>query len=164
LKSLDEKMKTAKTSEEQQTLLRIKFGALYNLGVHFQAAKDPEQALNYYQQALELYPDSKEIKTNIEMMFRGGGSGKGEPNKDQKGEGQEGDQQQDQQPKEGDQGKKPQPQGDQQDKNKKNQFDQKQMSMEDLNRIMEELKQQEQNIRAKVNKKGAKSEAKDKEW
>lgn len=163
LKTLDEKLKNTKTPEEQQDLLRIKFGVLYNLGVYHQGVKEPEEALKYYQQALELLPDSKEIKTNIEMMFSGGGNGKGQgdPQKNQQGEGEgQGDPQQDQQ------GQKPEDKQDQKNNkpDKKKEFDQNQMSKEDLERIMDELKQQEQNIRAKVNKKGGKSEQKEKEW
>lgn len=165
LKSVDEKLKTAKTPEEQQELLKIKFAVLYNLGVYFQLTKEPEEALKYYQQALELLPESREIKTNIEMMFSGGGNGKGEgdPKKQDKGEGEgEGDKQEE--PKDGEKDPKKDQQQGEKPKDPKKEFDQNQMSMEDLERIMDELKQQEQNIRAKVNKKGGKSVPKEKQW
>jgi tetratricopeptide (TPR) repeat protein len=152
---------------EQQKWLKVKFALLYNLGVHYQGTQKIDEALDSYQQALELIPNSKEIKTNIEMMFTGGGGGKGdgkEKNKDQKDDGKgeqdkkdqgEGDKQEEQKPSDGDRTN---------EKQKGKEFDQTQMSSEDLRRIMEELKQQEQGIRAKVQRKGEKAEPKDKQW
>lgn len=163
LKTVDQKLSQKPGESEVAELYRVKFALLYNLGVHYQTIKDVDQALKFYQQALEIMPDSKEIKINIELMMKqqsGGGGGKGDP--DQKDQPQqEGDQPQ------GGEGEQPPPRPEQQDpsKDKKPQeFDQKHMSREDLERIMEELKQQEQNIRAKTQKKGGKNRGNDKEW
>lgn len=167
LKDVNTHLEKGLSQDEQQKWLKVKFALLYNLGVHYQGTQKIDEALESYQQALELIPDSKEIKTNIEMMFNSGGGGKGEgkdKNKDQQqdGKGQqdqqdqgEGDKQKDQQPSDGDRTNKPQ---------KGKGFDQSQLSMEDLNRIMDELKQQEQGVRAKVQRKGDKSEPKEKQW
>ncbi len=167
LQQIDTLLAQTQDKERQQALLKVKFAALYNLGVYYQAAKDPENALLYYQQGLELVPQSKEIKTNIELMFQNGQNGKGKSDQKDKNQQQgEGDQnqEQDQQDQEGQ--KEQQKQQEQQSKPQepKKEFDQKQMSMEDLERIMEELKRQEQSIRAKMNKKGGKHDPKDKQW
>jgi tetratricopeptide (TPR) repeat protein len=142
-------------------LYAVRFGILYNLGVHYQSLQEIEPALNYYQLALELNPDSKEIKTNIEMMV-GQGQGKGKDKKDDKGKGEGEGKDKKEDPKDGD-GKEKKPPEPQKGKGKK-EFDQKQMSMEDLKRIMEELKQQEQGIRAKFQGKGGQNGNKEKEW
>ncbi len=168
LKDVELKLQSGLSQEEMQKWLKVKFAALYNLGVYYQIKQEIDPALESYQKALELIPESKEIKTNIELMFNSGGGGKGKGKKDKdKGEGGgEGDQQQ--QDGEGDQQKDQQGQPQQQKKDQKKgqgkEFDQSQLSMEDLKRIMEELKQQEQGIRAKVQRKGEKSEPKEKQW
>jgi tetratricopeptide (TPR) repeat protein len=167
LKDVDQKLKTGVPQEEQQNWLKVKFAILYNLGVFYQSQQKVDEALDSYQKALELIPQSKEIKTNIEMMLNasGGGKGKGDQKEKQKGDGQgEGESE----PKDGE-GDKEQDQKDQSNGDRKNEkqgkgFDQTQLSMEDLKRIMEELKQQEQGIRSKVQRKGTKSEPKEKQW
>lgn len=166
LKNIDLRLGQSKSDEEKMELYKLKYAVLYNLGVHFQVVKEIDQALKYYQQALELNPDSKEIKTNIELLFQGGGQGKGKPDKDQKGEGEgEGEKDPNDSEGQGDKEQKPQEKPKESEKEKKQrEFDQSQMSMQDLNRIMEELKQQEQNIRAKVQKKGGKDAPREKEW
>jgi Ca-activated chloride channel homolog len=141
----------------------VRFGALYNLGVQYQSVQDIDNALTNYQLALELVPDSKEIKTNIEMLLgQGGGKGKNKDKKDDKGDGDGEGKDQDQ--KDGKDPKDEKKDSKEQKKQGKKQFDQKQMSMEDLKRIMEELKQQEQGIRAKFQGKGGQNENKEKEW
>ncbi|MBY0385936.1 tetratricopeptide repeat protein [bacterium] len=165
LKDVDTHLQKDLPSNIQQQWLKVKFAILYNLGVHYQLAKNVEQALEYYQKGLELLPDSKEIKTNIELMLTSGGGGKGKSDqkqKDEKGEGKgesegenEQDKKEDQKPSDGDRTNK---------KQKGKEFDQSQLSTEDLKRIMDELKQQEQGIRSKVQRKGDKSEPKEKQW
>ncbi|MCB9073362.1 MAG: tetratricopeptide repeat protein [Bdellovibrionaceae bacterium] len=160
---------------EYQTLF---FAVEYNLGVAYQFMGKIDEALAAYQNALAIMPESKEIKTNIELMFAGGqGKGKGKSNDKnqqdkQKGEGEgEGDSDQnddqknkDAQSQQQEQKDQQKNQGDKKDKKKQQGFDAKYMSPEDLKRIMEELKEQEQGIRAKMERKGKKSEPKDKEW
>lgn len=167
LKDVDQKLKAGVPQDEQQAWLKVKFAVLYNLGVFYQSQQKVDEALTVYQKALELIPLSKEIKTNIEMMLNssGGGKGKGAQKEKQKGDGEG---QGDSEPKEGE-GDKEQDQKDQSNGDRKNEkqgkgFDQTQLSMEDLKRIMEELKQQEQGIRSKVQRKGTKSEPKEKQW
>lgn len=170
LTKVDEILPKTTDKDEQQKLLRIKFALLYNLGVSYQSTQDIDPALENYQKALELLPDSQEIKTNIELMFSGGKGGKGKSKDKDKGEGKsgegepsegsEGDDQKNQDRQQPSEGKEPKEGQGKQGK----EFDQKQMSMENLKQIMDELKQQEQNIRAKVQRKGGKSEPKEKQW
>ncbi len=162
LLSIDQQLKLNLPKEQVQEWLKVKFAVLYNLGVHYQTKSEIDLALDSYQKALELLPDSKEVKTNIELMFNGngGGKGKGDPKKgdkdQQEGDGSSEDKNEGEQDK-GDQPRTNKPQD-------KGEGDGKQLSNEDLKRIMEELKQQEQSIRSKVQRKGEKSEPKDKQW
>lgn len=177
LTQVDELLKKENIDPDlKQELYLVKFAIHYNLGVLHQAEQQIEPALEHYQAALELKPDSKEIKTNIEMMF-GSGGGKGDKNKkeqDKEGEGDNKDSQgqdgKDPKDKKEDKKDSESPQEKQEreklekEKQKQREFDQKQMSMEDLKRIMEELKDQEQGIRAKFQGKGGKNGRKEKEW
>jgi Ca-activated chloride channel family protein len=131
----------------------VEFAAYYNLGVlNGMEGRNVEAALKNYQKALQFSPESKEIKTNIELLLAGGqGGGKGE-NKDQQ------DQQQNQEGEE-------QPQEPQEFTNKQpDQFKGKDMSKSDVKKILEELKKQEQRIRAKHDRKGGKEVDREKNW
>lgn len=154
LKLLETKMQVA-SEEEKAKLTSIYFATLFNLANVYSRQGEIDKALNNYQKALTIVPDSKEIKTNIELMFQQqqGGGGKGDQkNQDQEGEGEgEGQQQSPEQ----------QPQQGQKQQKKKQKFDQSQMSMEDLKRILEELKQQEEKIRAKFQGGGKKDKQED---
>ncbi len=130
-----------------------RFIALFNAGNALKEAKKIDLALEVYQRALEIQPDSKEVKTNIELLWQGGGGGgdgqeenpdKGDnQNQSPEGEGQEPQQQQKPQPKE---------------------FEGQDLTESDVRKILEELKNQEQQIRAKEYEKGPKSAPKDKDW
>ena len=134
-----------------------RFEALFNLAGVQAKNKKINQALQAYQQALDINPESKEVKTNIEMLWKGGG-GEGESDgesKDQK----EGDQgkgrpkdpgQQGQQPKE--QKKQPKP------------FNSENLTAQDVKKILDEIKNQEQGIRAQEYDKGAKEAPRGKDW
>lgn len=132
------------------------FGSYYNLGVLYSMEKETDTALEYYQKALELNPDSKEIKTNIELMFaQGQGKGKGggksdKQDKDKKDKDKKENDEQEQEP--------------QEFQNQPKQFKSKEMSKSDVKKILEELKKQEQRIRAKHERKGKKEAPRDKNW
>jgi Ca-activated chloride channel homolog len=132
------------------------FSVHYNLGVLYSDKDlfDLDKALEHYQMALLVNPTSIEVKTNIELLFQGGG-GQGQGD----GEGEEGDQDQE----EGEQPEEPQ-EFTNKPKKQPNQFDSKDMSKQDVNQILEELKNQEQNIRAKYDRKGKKEADRDKNW
>ncbi len=153
----DEKKKAIQMYEEilkQKPLPpEVEFGAYFNLGVLYSMkgmSDSIDPALDSYQKALGLYPDSKEVKTNIELLFQGGGGkGQGENKKDSdKGEGE--------QPKE--------PQEFTNKPQQPNQFNSKEMSKGDVKKILEELKKQEQRIRAKHERKGKREADRDKDW
>lgn len=156
-----------KALQEFETAARLaekdpntKFKALFNSGVAATLKKDVDLALNYYQRSLELDPTSKEAKTNIELLIQGGGGGGGgdqdqdQENQDQKdGEGNQDQQKQD--PKQG-RGKKQKP--------KPKPFNSQDVTEQNVNRILEELKRQEEEIRAKMQREGAKDVPRGKDW
>ena len=134
----------------------ILFASKYNLGVLYASKSEVDKALQYYQKALEHNPTSKEIKTNIELLLQQQ-QGKG------KGDGKDKDKNQDQNEHEdsedGEQPKEPQ-----KFQNQPKQFNSEEMSKSDVNKILEELKKQEQQIRAKHERKGDKESDHDKNW
>lgn len=121
----------------------IYMGTNYNKGVLYGSAKEIEKALVSYQRALEIDPNHMQTKINIELLTQGGGGGGGGKNndKDKNKEGEQG--------KENAENNKESDGKERQQPKQPQNFDQGQMSLEDVRKIMEELKQQEQNIRAK---------------
>lgn len=149
----------------------LQFDSNFNMGVLHQTAKQVDPALQNYQAALDISPSSRETKINIELLIQeqqGGGQGQ---NQDQS-EGDKGG--------EGDQSKKPDGEQDQDGKGdqqkdepkeyaknpppQKKQFKSEQLSQSDVNKILGEIKQQEQKIRAEYNKKEGKEQPRDKDW
>ena len=90
----------------------------------------------------------------------GGGGGKGDEKSDSKekkeGEGDGEGQAPPQKPDTSNQDKKQKP--------KPKPFDGKDITQQDVNRILDELKNQEENIRAKMQKQGGKDAPNDKDW
>ena len=185
LKSLQHALKLA---EQQKDVAGI-FTMQFNLGVHFGAQKKVPEALEHYQAALEIVPTSTETKTNIELLIQqqqqdqkdkqdqkkkdGQGEGdskdqsKGDKGKDQDKKDDKGDQQKDPKDAKGDDDKKNNP--DQQRENspkyKPRPFKGDQLSEGDVKKILGELKNQEQKIRANFDKKEkGKSKNNEKDW
>ena len=132
---------------------RIEFAAYFNMGVLYSLKEggDVDRALEFYQKGLALRPESKEIKTNIELLLKqnpGGGKGK---DKNKKKDNENG---------EGEQEKEPQKFTNEQ----QNEGQGKNLNQQDVRRIMEELKKQEQKIRAKHDRKGKKEGSRGKNW
>ncbi len=132
----------------------VEYVTYYNLGFLYSLeGGDIDKALHYYQQALNLNPTSVEIKTNIELLMAGGqGGGKGD--KKDKSD----------QPQDGEDGEQPQEPQKFTNKQQPNQFNSKNMSKSDVKKILEELKKQEQRIRAKHDRKGGKEVDREKNW
>lgn len=150
LKQYDTALKLARTNSKRDK--EVRFRALFNKGAVLAAQKKNEEALTAYQLALNEKPDSEETKTNMELLL-GGGSGGGEGDKEDKEKKDEGEGQQQNQKMEN-QSKKPQPQP----------YKGKDLSKQDVDRILDELKQQEEQIRAKQQREGAKDAPPDKDW
>lgn len=136
------------------------FLARYNTGEAAQAAKKIDDALTAYQKALALRPDSLETKTNIELLLQGG-QGQGDGDSQQQA-GQDQPKQEGQDPKDGEDDGKP----------KERQVSKKyqprefkgELSESDVRKILGEIKQQEQKIRADYNRKEAKERPRGKDW
>ncbi len=152
-----------------------KFAALFNLGLIEQKAKNKDKALGFYQQALAMNPDSKEVKINIELLTQKnqGQKGQGDPKDEPNSDGQSNEDQKDQNQSEKDsKDKKDQDQQDQGQKekpkkyakNQPQQFKSQELTEGDVKKILGEIKQQEQKIRAEFNKKESKDSPKDKDW
>jgi Ca-activated chloride channel family protein len=160
----------------------LRFIAYYNLGELQGKAKKTDEALRYYQAALNLKPDSRETKVNIELLIQDqqkqdqGGQGEQDDkdqkdkkdqqdqkdqkdNKDSKDSKQDKDQDQQDKEKDGDKPKqyqkeKPQPKP----------FKSEELTQGDVNKILGELKQQEQKIRSEFNRRDVKEKPRDKDW
>ncbi|MBX2987136.1 MAG: hypothetical protein KF802_04490 [Bdellovibrionaceae bacterium] len=185
-KKPEEALKSFFAAERHATTPDMRFIARFNAAAVLAQMKKIEPALEMYQKALEIHPDSLPVKINIELLT------KGDQNKEGQGEGER--QQQD--PQDGD--SKDQDRQDKQDQKKdgqdqKDPKDRKQDQKDgegqeqkpkqfgssgkykprefkgDLNeaevkKILGEIKQQEQRIRTEYNRKDAKERPRDKDW
>ncbi len=157
---------------------QVVFVALYNKARLLAEMDEIDNALETYQKALFLNPQSLEIKTNIELLLtqsNGKGSGKGKKSKDksdsEKSEGQQSDpgdsESEDQEPEQG----KGDQKGDQEqeenskdgssdnkdpDKENSESGEGQKLNSEKVERILEELKDQERKVRARMGEKGKK--------
>jgi len=158
----------------------IKFSSYYNVGLIYQLQKKNDEAISAYQKALDYNPESKETKINIELMTQQQQSGESGDNQDQnqknnsdskKDQKQQGDKSGDDPDKQ-----KKQDQSDQNNEKEKQppkisqgqapkpEFNSKELSQADVNKILNELKQQEQKIRAEYNKQSKKEKINGKDW
>lgn len=150
----------------------LKFKALFNLGNVLVDMKKRDEALVVYQEALELNPDSQEVKTNIELLFSGGqGGGKGENQqdnkKDQQGDNKDKQDQKNDSEKKDDKKNQPDPKNSQDRQNPKpspKPFKSDNLSQRDVGRILDELKRQEEGVRAKFNEKNHREAPVEKDW
>lgn len=139
----------------------IKFQSEFNAARALGEQKKVAEALQHYQNALQIHPDSQEVKTNIELLLQQGGGGGGEG--DNKSNSDSGDNKDDKQKSGNDQKQKPN--GPDQTKPQKKQFKSQSMSEADVGRILNELKRQEEKIRGKeLNKHPAKDPTNGKDW
>lgn len=165
---------------QQEGHPELSFAARFNAGQLLGKAKRVDEALDYYQKALDIHPASIETKHNIELLTQQngqGGQGEGKDQKDQGEKGQDqkkdgdgqGDQKKDK-PQDGkdpkdDKEKESKPQEKQQSaKYKPRPFDGKELDEHSVKKILGEIKQQEQRIRADFNRKEQKEQPRDKDW
>ncbi len=166
----------AKFSKNQQ----IKFSSFYNVGLIYQLQKKNDEAIAAYQKALDFNPESKETKINIELMTQQQSGGEGDSENQEQNEGQSGSNkdEKNQGDKSGDNDDK-QKKDDESDQNKekdkqppkvsrgqapKPEFNSKELTPSDVNKILNELKQQEQKIRSEYNKQSKKEKINGKDW
>jgi Ca-activated chloride channel family protein len=144
------------------------FAIYFNLGEVFGKKQEIDTATHYYQKALDIYPQSREVKVNIELLLKQqsqSGKGKGEQNKDQKnnqGNDQKNKDSQSDKDKE-DKDKQPksyQPNQPSQGKN----FKSEDLSEADAKKILDEIGRQEKKIRAEFFRKQRKEKPRDKDW
>ena len=148
-KALQELRTTGELAKDNPTL---QFLSYFNAAHAATAMKKVDQALQLYQEALALAPDSKEVKTNIELLTQqqqGKGQGDGEPNQDPNDQDQSGS---GQAPPKQSQGQQPKP------------YQGKDLSEQDVKKILEELKQQDQEVRARYQREKVKESPKEKDW
>jgi Ca-activated chloride channel homolog len=136
----------------------LRFRALFNAARSEGEQKNTQEALNLYQQALDAKPDSIEAKTNIELLLsqqQGGGGGGDSKKQNQNQDNKQSQNQQQQQQGPAQEPPKKQPQ----------QFKSQDYTQDDVRRILDELKQQEQKVRAKDQEHGkVKEPANGKNW
>jgi Ca-activated chloride channel family protein len=161
-KEIDKALKSYTVAEERATQGPVQFTSRFNLAQAYAKQGKLPEALAWYQKALDVNPTSIEAKTNIELLTKqqngGGGGGQGQNQKDSKdkkdGQG-EGDKDQKDKPKDAPYAKnqkyQPRPfKGD--------------LSENDVKKILGEIKQQEQKIRADYNRKESKEQPREKDW
>ncbi|KYG62235.1 hypothetical protein AZI85_06220 [Bdellovibrio bacteriovorus] len=153
--------------------LELVFMARFNRAQLLGKAKKVDEALAVYQKALEIIPSSNEVKTNIELLTQSQQGQGGENKQDQ--QNQQGDQNQQQQQNQDGKDQKDKDPKDQEPKDDKKQVQQspkykprpfqgKELSEADVKKILGELKQQEEKIRAEYNRKEVKEQPRDKDW
>ena len=133
LDELDESLREyEKVFEKSKNRLR-RFYAYFNSAVIETKRKNKDQALSFYQQALEEEPQSMEVKTNIELLMKEALSQKSPPSQSQK------------------QKKDPSPDQDPSKKQGAGRLDPKQVES-----ILKELEKREQELKFKLNEKKSK--------
>ncbi|WP_413612488.1 tetratricopeptide repeat protein [Bdellovibrio sp. HCB-110] len=161
--------KEAEVLAEKEKNFPLVFMARFNQAQLLGKAKKVDEALAIYQKALEIIPSSMEVKTNIELLTQsqqGGGDGQNQDQKDQQGQQNQQQQQQDNKDQK-DKDKKDEPKEgpkQQSPKYKPRPFQGKELSEGDVKKILGELKQQEEKIRAEYNRKEVKEQPRDKDW
>ena len=144
------------------------FSANFNLAILKTKEKKINEALERYQAALAVVPDSKEVKTNIELLFKSqqGGGGEGDQDSKDDQQGKKNQKPKDGQPKDEKEKKEPPPDAPRVNRRKMPRpFKSEDLSKQDMERILDELKRQENQIRGRMNQE-RKSEEKpvEKDW
>lgn len=165
---MDKSIQALVTAESLASTSADFFAIYFNLGEAYGKKQDVDSALHYYQKALDIFPQSREVKVNIELLLKQqsqSGKGKGEQNKDQKNnqgndqKEKESQSDKDKQDKEN-QPKNYQPNKPSQGKN----FKSEELSEADAKKILDEIGRQEKKIRAEFFRKQRKERPRDKDW
>lgn len=160
-KSSQEFLSATKLTEDKELLFSAYFNAATTLGFGKMDEKEKEknidEAIQLYQKALELNPESIEAKTNIELLTQienGGGGGGGNQNQDQNKKDQKQSSQGQQEQKKDTPKPKPTPRP----------YQSKELAEADAKHMLDEIKRQEEGVRAKMNEKKQKERPLDKDW
>lgn len=158
-KEIDKAIASYSSANENSKNDVDRFLTAFNLGQAYAKKGNVAVALDWYQKALTVLPTSKEVKTNIELLNQGGGNkGDNQQKNDKKESGQEDKDNKDNKDK-----KKDPNQYANQPKPKPREF-KGELSEKDVKKILGELKQQEQRIRADYNRKEEKEMPHGKDW
>ncbi|MCS6838985.1 MAG: VWA domain-containing protein [Bdellovibrionaceae bacterium] len=136
-------------AERFATNFNEQFISRFNLGTCYHARGMQEEALQAYLSALEINPQSRETKINIELLLQ---EKQSKPDDQSGNEGNEGNNEQE----------KKEPQG--YKNNPPQRFKSENLSEAQVRRIIEELKNQEQKIRMEYFKHQRKDRPKEKDW
>ncbi len=128
---------------------QFKFNVVFNKAIIYTKLNDFKKALENYQVALEVEPDSQEVKTNIELLWQNS-KGSGGEDEDKSKDDKSGKDKKEDTP-----GKETKPQ-----KKKKP----KDLSKSEIKKILNELKNQEKKIRAKEINEKLKESPREKDW
>ncbi|PIU01096.1 MAG: hypothetical protein COT74_00910 [Bdellovibrionales bacterium CG10_big_fil_rev_8_21_14_0_10_45_34] len=168
----------------------LRFIQYFNAAAIATELKKIELALAYYQKALDLNPNSQEVKHNIELLLKSqsGSGGDSDQQKDQKDQDQSQNEQQQQDKKQGEQGEDEKDSDKEEAKDKKDQgqtgdqpptptpspkdqgqqepkeFKSEELTKKDVQNILDELKRQEEKIRNQLNQKPVKEPPNGKDW
>ncbi len=156
--AIREYLSAAKSNQNPE----LQFQSLFNAARLYGEKKDISLALKYYQLALDIKPESIEVKTNIELLVQSGGGGGGQNNQ-QQNQNQNQDQKQNQEGQDKKDQQQPQGKPDQQ-KQQPQKFKSQELSEQDVRRILEELKRQEDQIRKKMNEQKTQESPIGKDW
>ncbi len=144
----------------------VKFRTLFNLAGL--SAKDSkiDEALDLYQQALTIRPDSTETKHNIELLIQqasqgGGGEGDQDQPQDPNDQNQNQNQKQDQKPQPQN---SPPPQKGPTPKPTPKPFKSQELTPQEVGKMLEEIKRQENQVREKFQREDAKEADREKDW
>lgn len=157
----EDAFKAYKIAEETGAGGEIPFYTHFNKGVLETSAKKTDEALNEYQAALDVMSDSVETKTNIELLIQQNAEGKGQ-GQDKK-DGKEGESDEDKDKEKGQKPDEPKKYAENQ-KPQPKQFKSEELTPADVNKILGEIRQQEQKIRSEYNKRETKEQPRDKDW
>lgn len=160
MKDLEKAIASYKNVEEMGTTNEFKFMARFNVAQALAKQSKIDEALQWYQKALELNPNSQEVKINIELLSQNqNGSGKSDKDSKDPSQGKEGDQDKD---------KDKNKDKDKQDYQKPSKYQPRpfkgELKENDVKKILGELKQQEQKIRNEYNRKEPKEAPHGKDW
>lgn len=140
-----------------------RFSVLFNLAGVLGKQHKIGEALEAYQECLAMAPESKEVKTNIELLWQGGGGGGQDKNEDKDKDGKD-----KKEPKDGDQkDKQDKPDKPEDKKDQKKQpkpFESQELTPQDVKKILDEIKNQEQTIRAQEYERKGKEQGNSKDW